>query len=48
MIYFIVGLISFIAGFCLASISKDNITIRFGNQNVTMIDGEVIDKKKKK
>ena len=45
MVYFIVGLVCFIAGFCLAALTKDNINIGFG-QNITMIDGEIIDKKK--
>jgi hypothetical protein len=44
--YFIVGLVCFIAGFCVAALTKDNINIGFGNQNITMIDGEIIDKKK--
>ena len=48
MMYFIVGAICFIAGFALAALSKDNITIGFGNQNITMVDGEMVDKSKKK
>ena len=48
MVYFIVGLVCFIAGFAIASLTKDNITIGFGNQNITMIDGEIVDKSKKK
>jgi len=44
--YFIVGLVCFITGFCVAALTKDNINIGFGNQNITMIDGEIIDKKK--
>ena len=47
MIYFIVGLICFIAGFWIASINKDNITIGFGNQTITMIDGEIQKEKNK-
>jgi len=41
MVYFIVGLVCFIAGFCIAAISKDNINIGFGNKNITMINGEI-------
>jgi hypothetical protein len=48
MVYFIVGLVCFIVGFVVAAVSKDNITIGFGNQNITMIDGEIVDKSKKK
>jgi hypothetical protein len=48
MVYFIVGLVCFIAGFAIASLTKDNITIGFGNQNITMIDGEIVDKSKKR
>jgi len=48
MVYFIVGLVCFIVGFAIASLTKDNITIGFGNKNITMINGEVVDKSKKK
>jgi len=48
MMYFIVGLVCFIIGFVVAAVSKDNINIGFGNQNITMIDGEIVDKSKKK
>jgi hypothetical protein len=48
MMYFIVGLVCFVIGFVVAAVSKDNINIGFGNQNITMIDGEIVDKSKKK
>lgn len=49
MSYFIVGLVCFIAGFALAAMSKDNITIGFGNQTITQIDGETkVEKKQSK
>lgn len=48
MSYFIVGLVCFIAGFALAAMSKDNITIGFGNQTITQIDGETKIKKTSK
>ena len=41
MSYFIVGLICFIVGFWIAARFKDNITIGFGNQTITTINGEV-------
>jgi hypothetical protein len=44
--YFIVGLVCFIIGFVVAAVSKDNITIGFGNQITTIIDGEVQHPKK--
>ena len=44
--YFIVGLVCFIIGFVVAAVSKDNINIGFGNQNITIIDGEVQHPKK--
>ncbi len=47
MIY-IVGIVCFIAGFLLAALAKDNITIGFGNQTITMIDGEIVENKNKK
>jgi len=45
MVYFIVGLVCFIAGFCVVALIKSNVNIGFG-QNITMIDGEIINKKK--
>lgn len=47
MAYFIVGLVCFIVGFWVAARNKDNITIGFGNQTITTIDG-VIQKDKNK
>ena len=46
--YFVVGAICFVAGFCLAAMFKDNITIGFGNQTITTIDGVVQKDKNKK
>ena len=46
MIYVAVSIVSFILGFWLASRSKDNISIGFGNQTITMVDGEIEKKKK--
>jgi hypothetical protein len=46
MMCFIVGLVCFIIGFVVAAVLKDNINIGFGNQNITIIDGEVQHPKK--
>lgn len=41
--YIITGVVCFVAGFIVAAIGKDNITIGFGNQTITQIykDGEL-------
>lgn len=40
--------VGFISGFAIAARFKDNINIGFGNQSITMIDGEIQKPKKTK